>query len=76
MAMVPCNYYINVAKECSYPKGTKLRYIHYCKIELGDILLPNAIEKFDEISKLFTKEKGFENTLYYVNCSATQIVKN
>lgn len=75
MAMIPCNYYINVAKQTEYPKGT-LRYVHYCKIELGDIISDAALEKYQEISEMFTKDKGFQCTLYYVHCSAKQIVES
>lgn len=65
--MIPCNYYINVAKEITYPH--KPRYVHYCKIELGDCMKETATEKYNEIITLFTKEKGFKCSLNYVCCS-------
>lgn len=62
--MIPCNYYINIAK-----KNSLNYYVHYCKIELGDCMEKDAIEKYNDIIKLFTKEEGFKCNLYYVHCS-------
>ncbi len=73
--MVEDNYYINVAKECSYPTQYR-RYEHYCKIELGSISEEKAIMKFSEICTLFSKGKGFIVSLHYVTCEGHTVMKN
>lgn len=61
--MIPCNYYINVAKRSArYPLGE-----HYATIELGDCQQKVAKEKFEEISKMFDLNL-FKLSLYYVEC--------
>ena len=71
MAMIEDNYYINVAKlATSYTGKEYMR--HYCKVELGDCLEKDAVEKFNYIKRLFP-DHDFELTLYKVNCCATKV---
>jgi len=52
--MIESNYEINVAKNG----------IHYCRIELGNIM--NPVAKFDELRKFFPSE--YQLTLMRVSC--------
>lgn len=67
--MIPCNYYINVAKQYN-----DNRYYHFCKIELGDLIKEQAMERCNELFKLFPKSDGWELTLYYVECKGQKIL--
>lgn len=73
--MIPCNWYINVAKECTYPTQYA-RYEHFCKIELGDVSKDVAWDRWEEIKLLFRKEDGFKLDMYYVRCSGQPIANN
>lgn len=65
--MIPCNYYINVAKKTEYPMNHP-RYVHYCKIELGDLMKDEAWKRYEELKEIFNGNK-WHISLYYVKCS-------
>jgi len=68
--MIPCNYYINVAKRTQkYPSG-----IHYCRIELGDVTEEKANEQFDQLRKVFDSYI-FKLRLYKVICYGKEVGK-
>ena len=64
--MIPCNYYINVAKKTTYPNN-KPRYVHFCKIELGDCMEKEAWKRYEELKEMFNGNK-WSLTLNYVQC--------
>ena len=69
MAMIPSNYQINVAK-----KHPKCAYgMHYCLIELGQMLPKDADEKFRELSEMFGEE--YNLSLTRVECYGTPIAE-
>ncbi len=73
--MIPCNYCINVAKECSYPTQYR-RYEHFCKIELGDVNKDIAWDRFEELKTRLRKEDGYKLELSYINCYGQPIANN
>ena len=67
MACVTPNYEINVAR-----MGR-----HYCKIELGFMLEGKAVEKFEELTKIFKQEdEKFDLSLTYWDCSGHTVMNS
>ena len=67
MAMIPCNYYVNVAKDSGYRKD-KPYYVHYCTIEFGDCMKDEAWKRYEELKELFNGNK-WHLSLNYVRCT-------
>lgn len=73
MAMIPCNYEINVAKKAHPAAAVRHNEMeHFCRIELGQLGKAEALDKFDEISKaLHRGGRGeYSLTMKKVQCSA------
>lgn len=61
MASIQPNYEINVSK-----KGNEGRWYHYCRIELGYRLRDEAVNRLEELRKIFGDEYKLE--LCYWDC--------
>ena len=71
--MIESNYEINIAKLYDQPSYYKPLYTHYARVELGNISERDALNKYEELTEIFPKDK-FKLTLMRVSCSG-QFVK-
>lgn len=63
--IIPCNYWVNVAKDGRYQ----------CKVKLDDILSEKAKEKYETICKKFPESEGWKCVLHYTTCYSEVVKK-
>lgn len=74
--MIEDHYEINVArKERKYIDDKEEKYYHFCKIEIGEIIEENVMEKYRIICEKF-RAPEYKCTLTKVICRGELIVEN
>jgi hypothetical protein len=70
--MIPSNYEMNIARELA-DTGQTPRRVHFCRIELGQLLPDQARTHAQMVAERFPPSEGWSVTFSKVTCYADQL---